>query len=383
MVTRCMHGVALMFMLAALTTAGATPPLRTETLSVEPVPQPGPHWVYLIDAANSHMVDAKLIVYDADRRRIVAQLGAGAWPGFAAAPDRREHYIATSYMSRGTRGVRTDVLEINDNRTFEKAGEVVLPPKHMQVVTASYDTTVSGDGRFAFVSNVTPAMSITVVDLAHRRVASEIDTAGCVLAYPSGVRRVTALCESGRALTVTIGDDGRETARRQSDPFIDVDRDPFYVNARRIGERYLFLSHHGWLREADFSHGAGRFGTPWSLVDERERAAGWRPGGNQPFAVNTRTGRLYVAMHRGVDGSHKDPGTEIWVYDLAHHTRLARWNLAERQVAPVTSLEVSQDDRPVVYGTGGADLSVFDGASGKLLVDEKQIGESVDQLVAF
>jgi methylamine dehydrogenase heavy chain len=374
---------AALVALGTCAASAATPALQTEALHVEPVPVPGPHWVYLVDAANSHMIDARLVVYDADRRRIVAQLGAGSWPGLAASPDRRYSYIATSYMSRGTRGDRTDVLEINDNRSFETAGEVVLPPKHVQVSTASFDTSVSRDGRFAYVSNITPATSITVVDLAHRKVVNEIDTAGCVLSYPSGNRRVTALCESGRALTLTLDDAGREVSRQRSDVFIDVDRDPLYVNAQRFGDKYLFLSHHGELRLADFSMGAGQFGRAWSLTSESERAAGWRPGGNQPFAVQQKTGRLYVAMHRGVDGSHKDPGTEIWVYDLARRTRIARWDLAALKVEPVTSVQVSQDDRPLVYGTGGSDLSIVDATTGKLLHEEKQLGESFDLLANF
>lgn len=374
---------ATLVALGASAASVAAPPLKTETLSIEPVPKPGPHWLYLVDAANSHMVDAKLVVYDADHKKIVAQLGAGSWPGLAASPDRRYSYVITTYMSRGTRGYRTDVLEINDNSTFDKVGEVVLPPKHVQVVTASFDTSVSRDGKFAYVSNITPATSITVVDLQHRKVAGEIDTAGCVLSYPSGNRRVTALCESGRALTFTLNDAGKEISRQQSDAFIDVDKDPLYVNAQHLGDKYVFLSHHGMIRTADFSKGAGQFGPPWSLLSEPERTAGWRPGGNQPFALQEKTGRLYVAMHQGVDGSHKDPGTEIWVYDLARRTRIARWDLAALKVEPITSIQVSQDDKPVVYGTGGADLIVLDAASGKLLQNEKQLGESFDVMAAF
>jgi len=37
------------------------------------------------------------------------------------------------------------------------------------------------------------------------------------------------------------------------------------------------------------------------------------------------TGKMYILMHPdGKEGSHKDPGSEVWVYDLAEQKRLNR-----------------------------------------------------------
>ena len=37
----------------------------------------------------------------------------------------------------------------------------------------------------------------------------------------------------------------------------------------------------------------------------------------QHLAVHQKSGRLYSLMHQGGPDTHKEPGTELWIYDLA------------------------------------------------------------------
>ena len=113
---------------------------------------------------------------------------------------------------------------MTDNTTLDHAGEIVIPAKHAQHVPSPYNTAFSADGKRLYVANITPAASVTVIDAVSKQVLSEIDTAACVLAYPSGNDRFTALCESGKALTVTLDANGKEAKRTMSEAFIDVDR---------------------------------------------------------------------------------------------------------------------------------------------------------------
>lgn len=200
-----------------------------------------------------------------------------------------------------------------DNTTLDHAGEIVIPAKHGQHVPSPYNTAFSADGKRLYVANITPAASVTVIDAVSKQVLSEIDMAACVLAYPSGNDRFTALCESGKALTVTLDANGKETKRTMSDAFIDVDKDPAFVNASRYNGGYLFTTYGGTVRSADFSGDKPAFGTPWPLLTDAERAEGWRPGGLQQTAVHAKQHRYYVLMHKGADGSHKDPGTQVGV----------------------------------------------------------------------
>ena len=216
--------------------------------------------------------------------------------------------------------------------------------------------------------SLTPAVSVSVIDAHSMKRLSEIDMAACVLAYPSGPNKFTSLCESGKALTITLDTAGKETRRVASGPFIDVEHDPVFTNASAYQGGYLFTSFHGKVRSADFRGDKAVFGTPWSLLTDADRAEGWRPGGMQQTAALEKLHRLYVAMHKGTEGSHKDPASEIWVFDLNTKQRVARCSLAQQKIDPlVTAIQVSEDDHPLFYAlTIKADLVVMDAQTGKL-----------------
>ncbi|MGF6937398.1 hypothetical protein OKW41_006560 [Paraburkholderia sp. UCT70] len=171
------------------------------------------------------MTDARTYVIDADSNRLLGQIDAGFAPGLAISPDHKTSYVATTYFARGSHGGRTDDVETTDNTTLQITGEVAIPPKHAQSVPSPYNTSMSKEGRWLYVSNITPATSVTVVNTATHQVTAEIDTDGCVLANPSGNDRFTSLCESGKALTVVLGANGKEKSRKLSDAFIDVAKD--------------------------------------------------------------------------------------------------------------------------------------------------------------
>ena len=106
-----------------------------------------------------------------------------------------------------------DVVELNDNNTLAKTGEIVIPPKHAQSLAMLFTIGYSSDGKFVYVPYLTPAASFGVLDPVKKSVLSEIDTAGCTLVYPWGPNRVSSICESGRLLTVTLDARGKEADR--------------------------------------------------------------------------------------------------------------------------------------------------------------------------
>jgi methylamine dehydrogenase heavy chain len=355
---------------------------KAEDLTIAKMPAFSPHQVYVVDVNFSSMTDARVHVLDGDTDRYLGQINAGFAPGFAISPDHKTSYVAATYFARGSHGARTDVVETTDNTALQLTGEVVIPPKHAQSVPSPYNTSLSTDGKWLYVSNITPATSVTVVNTVTHKVAGEIDTDGCVLAYPSGNDRFTSLCESGKALTIVLGADGKEKSRKLSDPFIDVAKDPAFVNASRNGNTYWFTTFNGNVRSADFSGAAPVFGTPWSLVTADEAKAGWRPGGLQQTALHVPTQRFYVAMHQGAEGTHKDPASEVWVFDMKTHKRLARWKLASQKLDPLLSILVSQDAHPLFYGiTTNSDVVVADAATGKVKHVHKQIGSTSSLLM--
>ena len=353
---------------------------KPEELVVQKMPPWHPHEVYIVDISMPSMTDGRIYVRRRceetarpDRRRLRPRLRDFARPQ----DEFRRDDLLLARLARHAHRRRRDDRQ-HDARSCGRDRD---SGKDAQHVPSPYNTAFSADGKRLYVANITPAASVTVIDAVSKQVLSEIDTAACVLAYPSGNDRFTALCESGKALTVTLDANGKEAKRTMSEAFIDVDKDPAFVNASRYQGAYLFTTYGGNVRSADFSGDKPAFGKPWPLLTDAERAEGWRPGGRQT-AVQARQNRYYVLMHKGGDGSHKDPGTQVWVYDLKSKQRVARWDLAQQKVDPLVSIQVSEDDKPLFYGlTATSDLVVMDARSGKLQHVEKQVGNTSSLLV--
>jgi methylamine dehydrogenase heavy chain len=350
-------------------------PLAPETLTIAKVGAKNPHWVYVLDEALLNEIDSRVYLFDGDSHRRIGQLGAGFMPGMNLSPDGRTTVVATSYFSRGGHGTRTDVVEFNDNSTLAKSAEVVLPTKRVATLPTHFNVAYSSDGHFVYTAYVTPAASFGVLDAAKKSVLSEIDTAGCVLVIPSGPNRVSSICESGRLLTVTLDAGGHEKSRSTSEVFFDPDTDPVFVQGIPMSSGYAFLSFHGIVHEVDFSGAQPVFRPTWSLLTKADEA--WRPGGTQIGSVHRSLGRLYVSMHKGGDGTHKDGGTEVWVFDLKTHQRMARWPLDVRDHGAVQAVLVSQDDAPVLFtARESSDLAILDARDGHLRYVEKHLGQS-------
>jgi methylamine dehydrogenase heavy chain len=354
----------------------AAPPLPAEHLTVASVPPNNPHRIYVLDEAFVNEIDARVHLFDGDTYRRLGQIDAGFNPGVNLSPDGKTTVVGTTYFSRGSRGTRTDVVEFTDNATLSITHEIVLPSKRAITLPTYFNLAYSADSHFLYVSYVTPAASFGVLDPAKNTVLDEIDTAGCVLVIPSGPNRVSSLCESGRLLTVTLDEQGHEASRALSAAFFDPDRDPVFVQGVPMTDGFAFLSFLGEVHEVDFSGAQPAFRKPWSLVTAAEKGH-LRPGGTQVGAIHRQLGKLFVPMHRGGEGSHKEGGTEIWVFDMKTHRRVARWPLAPLKLAKALAVQVSQDEAPVLFAaTDHSDVAVFDALSGQLRHVEKQLGQT-------
>jgi methylamine dehydrogenase heavy chain len=84
-------------------------------------------------------------------------------------------------------------------------------------------------------------------------------------------------------------------------------------------------------------------------------------------------------MHRGGPETHKDPGKEIWVYDLAKHTRIQRITLQK----DAGSIQVTRDDKPLLFSIfiGATTLEVYDAVTGAWLRSVPEVGTTPTILV--
>ena len=87
---------------------------------------------------------------------------------------RPEFYLAETFYSRGSRGDRTDVVTIYDLATLAPVGEVGIPPKRAINTLATANVALSDDDRFLAVFNMTPATSLSIVDVQQRAFVAEM-----------------------------------------------------------------------------------------------------------------------------------------------------------------------------------------------------------------
>ena len=313
---------------AAAQPGSRTPPpeLPAETLSTSPGPGAGTPRVYVADLAISHIADGRIRVFDASNGKLLGMFGSGYAANFALSNKADELYIATTYLSRLSRGERIDVLEVHDTASLAFKYEVALPPKRAQALSYRGLVRPTANNRFVLVQNATPATSVSVVDLQERKTVSEIATPGCwgLLPAASHPSRFSMLCGDGTVATVTLDDKGQAAERQVSGKLFDADKDAWFHHAEQVGDRYWFVSFKGTLTELDLGGASAVVKSSRPLVDAAGQRAGWRPGGYQPFAVDAKGRWLVIAMHdKGVEGSHKRPARQLWIVDLASGKRVA------------------------------------------------------------
>lgn len=357
-----------LIVVASLLASSAFAELQPEpTGMIESLPERWPaHWIIAHDAAFFHMSDGKFIVLDADSDDPNARFKGffnGAFIAYIAqASTRPEIYISETFRSRGNRGERTDVLTIIDKSSLAPVGEIVIPPKRSSNMPTAYNLQLVDDERIALVYNFTPAQSISVIDVVEREFLAEVPTPGCALAFPMAGRAFASLCSDATIMTVTLGDDGQQVSSSRTEPFFDVEADPLMEKpAMHEGIAY-FPTFLGNVYPVDLTGATAVVGESWSMIGDAE--GGWRPGGIQVSASDAE-GRLYFLMHpEGRDGTHKDPGIEVWVFDGEDGQRVDRIALE----TPAISINVTRDADPLMVATNvNMEVDVYEVATGRHL----------------
>jgi methylamine dehydrogenase heavy chain len=233
---------------------------------------------------------------------------------------------------------------------------------------------LTDDERFLVIYNFTPAQSVSIVDTHTRKFVGEIDTAGCALVYPTGPRTFFSVCGDGGLLLVTLGEDGKLGNRVRTPVLFDATKDPLSEKAVRLGDTWYFASFQGTIYAIRQTAKGAEVATKWPLVTPAEQAQGWRTGGLQHLAVHRASGRLYAIMHQGGLETHKAPGTDIWIYDLATHKRVQQISVRNK----AGSIALSQDAKPLLFTCfiESNVLDIYDGLSGRYLRSVDSLGQT-------
>jgi methylamine dehydrogenase heavy chain len=342
--------------------------LEAEVSDVATLAPLGPHRVLI---GGAMMPGVQLV--NGDTARVEGRIEAGQMANFAIDPNGKYYYIAETLWTRGNRGTRQDLLTIYDDQ-LKLVAEIDLPGRLIAV--PKYSTfDISADGKQAYVFNMQPAASVAVVDLVRRKVANVVEIPGCGMVYPWGDSGFASLCADGTLASAARR--GNKYTVTHTKQFFDPEDDPVFEESlvdRQSGQAF-FISFTGLVYPTQLGE-EPRIDTAWSMQEaaglprastEAEHLA-WRPGGARFASYHKSSRRLYVLMHPGVHWTHKESGTEIWVFDTEAKKRVARWQLAE----PANSIVVTQDEEPLLFVLGpgfapGSGLTVLDARSGEML----------------
>ena len=370
---RSLSAILLCSLSGLFATASLGAALEPELGGVATMPEPGEHWFMTL----GFMGGGNL--FNADTGEMQGKVNVSDYTS-AISFDRSRGaiYVPASYYSRGSYGERTDLLVVNDIENLAPVAEIEVPNKLAAVFHRAVINPI-GD-RFIGLYNMTPAMSVSIVDVERQRFVGEISTAGCGFVYPLSGRRFMQICGEGTVQVVTLDKNGEETERVRSSAFFDIDSDPVFDLALQKPDGWLLISFEGQVFEVTVTDEI-QISEPWSLLTEEDAEAGWRVGGDQPFAYNAHTGLLFSLMHQGGPDTHEEAGTEVWAFDLNTQRRGYRIELEE----PSGTIEVSKDADPLLYIGSGfpSSVHVHKAATGRRMHTIPETGMTASHIQAL
>jgi methylamine dehydrogenase heavy chain len=375
-----MRSLTLILLCLGLMVESSAAQMAPEEVGVAVFPEPTDSWFLIKTRAGSYVFDGAtgemqgLISHDWYTTAVVTDMS------------RKEAYLLESFYSRSVRGKREDVLTVVDMNDLSAKAEIDIPDK---TATLSFRNHIGllGDGRHVVIFNMTPAQSVSIVDVIDREFAGEISTPGCAIIMPTGTDAFMMMCGDGTLQYIRIDPDGAEAARERSKPFFVVDEDPVIDKPMRTTEGWVMISYEGLAYQVVVEKGKMKISEPWSLLSEEDKAEKWRPGGDQPFSVHRESGLLYVLMHQGGADTHYEPGTEIWAFDLERKKRVGRLSMGsdENEGNTASHILVSQEPEPTLYVFDKErKLHIYDGILFRLLrtIDQTGPGPGLLQLLA-
>jgi len=358
--------------LAMAAPALAEPATYPNALPTEPIPTVTAlpavwpkSWVLLNDFNFNSIIDGRVAVVDTAsvNQPLKAIVRAAQFGNSLISTRRGEILTAETFYTRLNRGPRTDAITFWSMSDLQPKGEIILPGGKRQLsVTYPQLFQFTNEDKWALVANFTPAQTVTVVDLDGRKVLGEVDLPGCSQIYPTGKRGFSSFCADGSLYSVVLDDAGKTVTTATIKNVQDIDKQALFSTPAWVGQTAWFVGQRGLIQGFDFSGtvakvipGAFSVGTADGAAPE------WRPSGWQVINADG-AGHLYVLMNpAGREGSHKDGGTEVWVFDPVKHTRLSRIVLK----AQSTAVAVTHEDVPhLVLTRADGVVDIYDAATG-------------------
>lgn len=330
----------------------------------------GPHWFSVRGRHAAYLVDG-------DTGDVAGQLTTSMFTP-AIRPDMKNDviYAYGSFYSRTYYGDRTDLVLAFDVTTASPIAEreVEIPAKAAGIGHSGMIGLIND--KFIGVWNITPAMSVSIVDVEDDEFVEEIATPGCAAVYPIA-EGFFMPCADGTVQYIELDGQGAEVSRVRSEPFFEVLEDPVYDYAVPTNEGWLFMSLEGQVYEAFLDGSDVVISEPWFInppdSDNPDRNGivieaddDWRIGGRQPFAYSDDIGVLVTVMHKGGgQETFEDDGTEIWAFTDATHRR--GYRLAMEEGVTIDCVQLTQDEDPLLIVSTSEGIEIREPMSGNLI----------------
>lgn len=296
----------------------------------------GPH-LYVSEWGKAHIINPETFEYQgmvSEATQRVVSL------------DGKTLYTTRTYYDRGREGAKHDTLRIWDVSTVTPTQEIPILNKVAMTGTQAPMMADSAQQKWLFILNATPAVSVTVFNVAASQGVAEVPIPGCWGIYPvvADENRFVSLCGDGRLSTLTIAEDGTYVGAKRSEQIFDVDQDPLFIHAERLGDTLYFVSFNGNLYTLDIAGEQARLVSKVALAPEGT-PGNYKPSGYQLMSLIPGTQIIYILMQEEAwEGSHVEPANELWAYDLTEQKILSR-----SSVSDAISVEYYAGTTPSVY----------------------------------
>lgn len=309
-------------------------------------------------------------------------------PAISAHVSASKIYTYGSYYKRDVYGDLENVLISFDLGSALPIDEVPLPALPAGIGHSGMIGLI--DQTFVGIWNITPAMSVSLVDIVNNRVVGEIATPGCAAVYPLQ-RGFMMPCGDGTVLYITLSETGEEVSRVRSPAFFDVMEDPVYDYATPTSEGWLFVSLEGRVYEATLNGDAVEISEAWTINPQTNGTTdangvefanddNWRIGGRQPFAYSAEAELMMTVMHEGGgQETFEKPGKEVWAFSTVTKNRGYRLKLEDDQT--VSSIQLTPGEEPLLLLMTSTGLQVHDAGTGRKIRDINVSGNLIQNLL--
>ena len=305
--------------------------------------------LFSVDLALGHVVDGRIYVLDAKDLKLLGLIGTGNLGMVHVPHGTSDIYVATTHLSRTTRGTRTDVVEIYSGEDLTFKEEIPISSNRAQALELPVAVL---DLERSQVS-VHPERHAGNLGVSASTAGEEADRRNpeprLLRHLPLGKTplRFATTCGDGTFGTIDVTTDG-SAEMKASRPIFDADADALFSSADRWGDKWVFASYGGNIYIVDVEGDTATLTDKICGFAKASRAIGGRAATSRsPSTTRHRHGLSADAFERR-GRQPQEPGRG----NLGRRSQ-AKKVVGRARLGAGIALTVSQGDTPALFAIDG------------------------------